>query len=58
MLNRLRRRFVAISMSIILMVLAFFYMVTGAVFFVTITLDMKSVLQTYSASPESVLHLR
>jgi len=54
MLNRLRRRFVAISMSIILMVLAFFYMVTGAVFFVTITLDMKSVLQTYSASPELV----
>ncbi|MBO5396602.1 MAG: HAMP domain-containing histidine kinase [Clostridia bacterium] len=54
MLNRLRRRFVAISMSIILMVLAFFYMVTGAVFFVTITLDMKSVLQTYSATPESV----
>ena len=54
MLNKLRRRFVAISMSIILMVLAFFYIVTGAVFFVTITLDMKSVLQTYSASPESV----
>ena len=54
MLNRLRRRFVAISMSIILMVLAFFYIVTGAVFFVTITLDMKSVLQTFSASPESV----
>lgn len=54
MLNILRRRFVAISMAIILMVLAFFYMVTGAAFFVTITLDMKSVLQTYSASPESV----
>ena len=54
MLNKLRRRFVAVSMSIILMVLAFFYIVTGAVFFMTITLDMKSVLQTYSASPESV----
>ncbi len=54
MLNKLRRRFVAISMSIILMVLAFFYIVTGAVFFMTITLDMKSVLQTYSATPESV----
>ena len=54
MLNKLRRRFVAISMSIILVVLAFFYIVTGAVFFVTITLDMKSVLQTYSASPESL----
>ncbi|MBQ6897886.1 MAG: HAMP domain-containing histidine kinase [Clostridia bacterium] len=54
MLDKLRRRFVAISMSIILMVLAFFYIVTGAVFFMTITLDMKSVLQTYSATPESV----
>lgn len=54
MLNKLRRRFVAISMSIILMVLAFFYILTGAVFFVTITLDMKSVLQTYSSSPESL----
>ena len=54
MLNKLRRRFVAISMSIVLLVLAFFYIVTGAVFFVTITLDMKSVLQTYSVSPEFV----
>ena len=56
MLNILRRRFVAVSMSIILLVLAFFYIVTGAVFFMTITLDMKSVLQTFSASPETVFN--
>lgn len=54
MLNKLRRRFVAISMSIIILVLAFFYIISGAVFFVTLTLDMESVLQTFSATPESV----
>ncbi len=50
MLKRLRRRFVTISMLIISGVLAVFYIVSGTAFFMSITLDMKSVLQTYSAA--------
>ena len=50
MLKKLRRRFLAISMSIISLVLCVFYLVTGASFFVSMTLDMKSVLQTYSSA--------
>ncbi len=56
MLNKLRRRFVAISMSIISIVLAFFYIVSAVVFFLTITVDMRSVLHTFSATPETVLY--
>lgn len=52
MLKRLRRRFVAISMSIICCVLVVFYLFASAVFFVSMTKDMKSVLQTYSAASD------
>ncbi|MBR3767653.1 MAG: HAMP domain-containing histidine kinase [Clostridia bacterium] len=50
MLKKLRRRFVTISMSIICSVLVFFYLFSGAVFFVSITMDMRSVLETFSES--------
>ncbi len=56
MLNKLRRRFVAISMSIISIVLAFFYIVSAVVFFLTITVDMRSVLYTFAATPETILY--
>lgn len=49
MLKKLRRRFVTISMLIISGVLAVFYIVSASAFLMSITLDMKSVLQTYSA---------
>lgn len=52
MLKRLRRRFVTISMLIISGVLAVFYIVSATAFFMSITLDMKSVLQTYSAAED------
>ncbi len=52
MLKKLRRRFVAISMSIICAVLVVFYLFASAVFFVSMTIDMRSVLQTFSASSE------
>lgn len=52
MLKKLRRRFVAISMSIICAVLMTFYLFTVALFFVTMTFDLRAVLQKYSASPE------
>ena len=55
MLNKLRRRFVAISMSIIAVVLSFFYVVSALIFFATITTDMRSVLHAFAVSPESVL---
>ncbi len=48
MLKKLRRRFVAISMSIISTVLIVFYLISSSVFFVSITFDMRSVLQTFS----------
>lgn len=48
MLKKLRRRFVAISMSIICAVLIAVYLLSSAVFFVSITFDMRSVLQTFS----------
>lgn len=50
MLKRLRRRFVAISMSIICSVLAMFYLVSGALFLVTMIVDMRAVLKSYSES--------
>ena len=52
MLKKLRRRFVAISMAIISAVLMTFYMVAVALFFVTMTFDLRAVLQQYSASAE------
>lgn len=56
MLNKLRRRFVTISMSIIIMVLAFFYLISAVIFFLTITVDMRSVLHTFAVTPETVLY--
>lgn len=50
MLKKLRKRFVAISMSIICSVLMTFYIITVALFFLTMTFDLKAVLQQYSAS--------
>lgn len=50
MLKKLRRRFLTISMSIISLVLVAFYFVSCSAFFVSITVDMKAVLQTYSSS--------
>ena len=52
MLKKLRRRFVAISMSIICSVLVVFYLFASSVFFVSMTRDMKSVLKTYSAASD------
>ncbi len=48
MLKKLRLRFVAISMSIIIAVLVLFYLVSGALFLSTMIIDMRSVLQSYS----------
>lgn len=50
MLKQLRRRFVAISMSIVCSVLAFFYLMSCTVLFISLTADMRSVLKTYSES--------
>ena len=50
MLKRLRRRFVAISMSIISLVLAAFYVVAGSAVFMSMTLDVKLVLTTFASS--------
>lgn len=52
MLKKLRRRFVAISMSIICSVLVVFYFFASAVLFLSMTIDMRSVLQTFSASSD------
>lgn len=49
MLKKLRRRFVFISMSLISLILAFFYILSCAIIFVSLTVDMKSVLKTYSS---------
>ena len=51
MLNRLRRRFVTISMIIISCVLVFFFMLFCSVFVVSLSLDMRTVLGTYSENP-------
>ena len=48
MLKKLKRRFVAISMTIICAVLIVFFLSASAVFFVSITSDMRSVLQSFS----------
>lgn len=56
MLKKLRRRFVAISMSIISSVLILFYLLSGTVFFVSITFDMRQVLQSFS-SPDRISFL-
>ncbi len=53
MLKKLRRRFVAISMSIVCAVLISFYLVSGTVLFMTLTFDMRSVLRSYS---EAAVH--
>lgn len=50
MLKKLRKRFVAISMSIICLVLMTFYLITVALFFLTMTFDLRAVLQQYSAA--------
>ncbi len=52
MLKKLKRRYVTISMLIISGVLAVFYIVSGSAFLMSITLDMKSVLQTYTAAED------
>lgn len=52
MLIKLRRRFVAISMSIICSVLVFFYVFASTVLFVTMTMDMQSVLMKFSSSSD------
>ncbi len=49
MLKKLRRRFVAISMTIICAVLVVFFLSGSAVLFVSITSDMRSVLQSFSS---------
>lgn len=49
MLKKLRRRFVLISMSIISLILVFFYLISCAILFVSLTVDMRSVLKTYSS---------
>ena len=50
MLKKLRRRFVAISMSIVGAVLISFYLISCTVIFVSLTADMRSVLQNFSSS--------
>ncbi len=52
MLKKLRRRFVAISMSVICSVLIFFYLISGTVIFVSVTYDVRSVLETYARTTE------
>lgn len=52
MLIKLRRRFVAISMSIICSVLVVFYVFSSTVLFVTMTMDMQSVLTRFSSSSD------
>lgn len=53
MLDKLRRRFVTISMMIVSAVLAFFFIFFVAVFFVSLSLDMRTVLSSYSENPVS-----
>lgn len=49
MLKKLRRRFVTIAMSIISLMLVFFYCLSCVLILLSITSDVKSVLQTYSS---------
>ena len=50
MLKKLRRRFVAISMLIVSVVLACFYVFSCAMFFVSVTSDLQTVLKNYATS--------
>lgn len=50
MLKKLRRRYVAISMSIISIVLISFYLMTCLMFFMTLTYDVRTTLQKFSSS--------
>ena len=56
MLKKLRRRYVAISMSIVCMVLIFVYLISCTLFFLTMIIDIHSVLQTCAESTTVDFH--
>lgn len=53
MLKKLRRRYVAISMSIICMVLISFYLMTCLMFFLSLSYDVRTTLQKFSSASVS-----
>ena len=49
MIKKLRRRFVALSMTLVSVVVVFFYIFTTGIFFFRITEDVRNTLQNYSS---------